>query len=256
MLIHSQSACVVNGGAKNGVACFSVSGDSGLSPLGNLRPLENLQTKTPPTGPPDTASEIAFNPSSTALFVVTKAQPGPPAVPGSIYAFGIDSNGHVSESPVVSRPSNLILDFSIDFLGSDGSALITDPVFGASLVSITPELEVSESQHVVIPYQAAACWAAYAPKFDAVYVTDAGNPNITVLDPHDGNIKGAIQFETAAMGGYDVAVDRQWLYFLAKDSSIIVVNLEGSGGKEVQHFSLDSQGQPNHWQGMAVYPSA
>ena len=254
MLIHSHAACVVNGGAKNGVACFSVSDQSGLSPVGSLHPLRDLHTQTPPTGFPDTVSNIEFNPSSTAIFVATKGHTGPPALPGTIYAFRVGSNGIVSKDPILSKKSDLIWDFSIEFLGSDNSALVTDPTFGVSIVSITPGLELVEMHHTAIPFQAAACWSTYSPRFDAAYVMDAGAPNITIVNPHDGSIKGVIQFEkTNPLGGYDVATDRDWLYFLAHDSSIIVVNLEGNGGKETQRFSLGSEGKPNQWQGMAVY---
>ncbi len=255
ILTQSTLACVVNGGARNGVACFSVSGDSGLNPLGGLRRLKDFQAQTPPSGPPDTVSQITFNPSSTAVFVVVKGNPGPPAVAGSIYAFAVDSYGHVSDSPVISSPPKIVLELSINFLGTDASALITDATFGASIVTITPELKISESHHIVIPFQGADCWAAYAPRYDAVYVIDTVNPNITVLEPATGNLKGTIQYEIDAKGGLDTTFDRQWLYVLTGDSSVVVINLEGTGGTEVQHFSLTSEGQPGHWQGMAVYPA-
>lgn len=56
------------------------------------------------------------------------------------------------------------MDWSIDFLGDDNRALITDPDFGASIISIAyPNLEITEMHHIAIPNQGAACLGAYAP---------------------------------------------------------------------------------------------
>lgn len=85
---------------------------------------------------------------------------------------------------------------------------------------------------------------------------DAGNPNITLLDPVSGDIKGAIQYEADAMGGFDTVIDRQWLYVLTGDSSVVVIDLEANRGKQEQHYSLAAQGPAKHWQGMAAYPAS
>ena len=249
-----QVACVLNGGAIAGVACFDVSFFGGLKPRGSLRPLSELKQKTPPTGPPGTGSQISFNPDSTTILVTIKGSPGPPAAPGYIYAFPVTSKGDVGPTPVVSQISDLILDFSINFLGSNNLAMITDPAFGASFVSIGTDLKVTETKHTVIPNQGAACWGVYSPRYDAAYVIDAGRPNITLLDPASGAIKGAINYDAAAKGGFDTAINRQWLYALTGDSSLLVVHLEGSGGQQVQKYPLADYGPAGHWQGMAAWP--
>lgn len=249
-----NTACVVNGGAKNGVACFTVSTENGLVPVGGLRPLQRLLTSTPPSGPPDSASEILFNPNSSALLVTIKGKPGPPAVPGYIYAFAVH-NGQISSDAIISSPSALIMDYSINFLGSETSALITDPTFGASIVNIASNLTVTETHHTTIPNQGAVCWAAYSRHYGTVYVIDAGHTNITALDPGSGAIKGAIQFQPDALGGYDTIIDRQWMYVLSGANSIVVIDLEKSGGTAVQQFGIGQEGPVGHWQGMAVYPA-
>lgn len=247
-----QTACVLNGGAKAGVACFDVNSSRGLKPRGSLRPLAGLKQHTPPTGPPGTGSEIAFNPSGTAILVTIK---GSPPSPGYIYAFPVSSSGDVSATPVVSQISDLILDFSINFLGSNNRAMITDPTFGASIVDIGSDLKITETKHTVIPNQGAACWGVYSKRYDAAYVIDSGHPNITLLDPGSGAIKGVITYEAAAKGGFDTTLDREWMYVLTGDSSVVVVHLSGDGGKQVQKFSLAKYGPVDHWQGMAVWPA-
>ena len=250
-------ACVLNGGSKAGVACFHADHAKGLSPIGDLRPIK-LSQSTPPSGPPDTSSQIQFNPSSSAVFATIKGDAGSkPPQNGFIYAWPVQ-NGQISTQPVVSVPAPIVMDFSIDFLGSDSSALIADPSFGASIVSISPSFEVSERVHVVIPNQGAACWGVYAPRFNSAYVIDAGHPNITIVDPASGAKKGAIQLSDVT-GGFDTAIDRTWMYVLSGSGTIAVVDLAGSNSgkvpRQVQNFDLSSVGSPTEFQGMAVYPS-
>ncbi len=254
-----KTACVLNGGAKGGVACFHADHAKGLTPLGGLRPFPiSLNQTTPPTGPPMTASDIVFNPSSTALFATIKGDAmALPPKSGYIYAWPVH-DGEVATEPVTNRLAALKMDFSIDFLGRDTSALITDPSFGASIVEIAyPSLEITEKHHIVVPNQIAACWGAYAPRFDAAYIIDAGNANITVVDPESGVMKGVIKM--SAKGGFDTNIDRTWMYVLTGDSSVVVVDLEGSNpGKvaaQVQKYDLASEGVKGHWEGMAIYPS-
>lgn len=255
-----KTACVLNGGSKAGVACFHVDHRQGLTRLGGLRHLPLNQT-TPPLGPPLTTSDISFNPSSTALFATVKgnAMASPPAI-GSIYAFPV-KNGWVAHKPVVNQIKDLPMDFSIDFLGSDTSALITDPSFGGSIVTIAyPSLEITENHHIAVANQGAACWGAYSSRFDAAYIIDAAHPNITAIDPVSGQTKGVIEYGMAAKGGFDTAIDRTWMYVLSGASTVVVIDLDGSHGgkavgKQVQSFDLAAEGPAGAWQGMAIYPS-
>ena len=161
--------------------------------------------------------------------------------------FAVDSSGHVSNSPVIiSSQSKLVLHIGINLLRSDGSALITDSSFGASIVNVDSKFETAEVHHVSLPNQGAACWATYMLHHDAVYVIDAGHANIALLDPVSGDIKGAIQYETDTMRRIDTIPDRQWLYLLTADTSVVVVDFEDNGGSELQHYSLEGEGQPKH----------
>ena len=147
------------------------------------------------------------------------------------------------------------MDFSMNFLDSGTSALVTDPTFGASIVNIAPNLTVTEKHHTTIPNQGAICWAAYSRHYGTVYVMDAAHANVTALDPVSGAIKGAIQFQADALGGLDTIVDRQWLYILSVANSVVVIDLEESGGTAVQQFDIAQTGPAGHWQGMAIYPA-
>lgn len=88
-----------------------------------------------------------------------------------------------------------------------------------------------------------------------MYVIDAAHPNVTALDPVSGAIKGAIQFQADALGGFDTIIGRQWMYVLSGANSVVVIDLEESGGTAVQQFDIAQEGPAGHWQGMAVYPA-
>ncbi len=137
--------------------------------------------------------------------------------------------------------------------------MLTDPAFGAALLSISPAFEVSEKAHVSIPFEGAACWGAYAPRFNSAYVIDAGQPNITVLNPANGDVKGVITYDASAKGGFDTAIDRTYMYVLAGSDGVVVIDLEGSHegvvSRQVQQYDLGPLGPREQWQGMAVYPS-
>ena len=155
---------------------------------------------------------------------------------------------------IISSPPTLIVDFSIDFLGSDDTALLTDASFGASIVAIDAGLEVTDLHHTVIPFQGAACWGAYDASLDAAFVIDTLHPNVTILDPGSGAVKGALQYDDSAMGGFDTAIYSNWMYVLAGDSSVVVLDLNSQ--VQVQHYGLGAYGPAGHWQGMAIYPTS
>lgn len=248
----------MNGGVNAGVACFKTDHAKGLTPVGGLRRINNNES-TPPIGPPNTVSDIVFNPSETALFVTVK---GDGTDPGYIYVYPVLPDGKVSNWPIVSRPAGLLVDFSLNFLGNDWSAVISDPAYGVSLVDISPDFKVTVRDHIAIANQSAICWTAYAPRFDSVYAIDAGgaNPTITVLEPSSGAVKYTIHGDAAEGGFLDSKVDRTWLYSLRGDPAVSVTSLSGSNsGKApeiVQTLNLTSLGSRQGWQGLAIYPNS
>jgi outer membrane protein assembly factor BamB len=252
-------ACVVNTGSKAGISCFSVNHDNTLTRAGAFFELPSInaaQKTTPPTGPPSTGSDVLFNPSSSALFVTVK---GDGTSPGYIYAFPVEAGCPVLTKAVVSRPAELMIDFSMSFL-SDDRAVISDPTFGAALVDISPSLQVTVSKKVAVPGQKATCWTTFSGRFDAVFLFDGGNPNVTALDPVTGETKYTITGPAEAKGGFDAAVSGEYLYVLQGAAGISVFDLKGSvdNGKVphlVQSLDLSGLGSRQGWQGLAVYPS-
>lgn len=243
-------ACVMNTGAMAGVQCYDVD-QNGLHPAGDFMPLPANETSQS-TG---TASDIVFNPSSTALFVTVK---GNGTVPGFIAGYAVEG-GKVSSSVKISRPAEILVDFSLTFV-DDTHAVITDPTFGAAFIEICyPCLEVIVTKKVVIPGQAASCWGQYSQQNAAVYVFDGGVSNITTLDSVTGDIKYVIPAPVSNMGAFDAILAGDYLYVLEGVPGISVFSVGGAwGGSEiptlVQNLNLTSLGSRDLWQGMAAFP--
>lgn len=67
----------------------------GLKPAGGLRPLgKALNQTTPPFSPQLTATQVLFNPDSSAVLALTKGLPG--SKPSWVVAYGIDKHGNIS----------------------------------------------------------------------------------------------------------------------------------------------------------------
>ncbi|EFY95277.1 3-carboxymuconate cyclase [Metarhizium robertsii ARSEF 23] len=243
-------ACVTNTGRRAGVQCFKTL--DRLQPLGDYMPLPINQT-TPPVGPPNSVSDIVFNPSQTALFVTIK---GNGMGPGYVYAYQV-ANGRINPQPVISRPPGLLLDFSLTFL-SDSAGVVTDPAYGASYISIARNLSVAVSNKITVPGQGATCWSVFAREFDTVYLSDGASPNITALDPVSGRTKFVITGDSRSTGSFDSAVDRSSLYVLQGSAAVAVFHLQGSKSGDrtpslSQYLDLSSFGARSGWIGMAVY---
>ena len=179
--------------------------------------------------------------------------------PGYIYSYPVEWDGSIATEPIVSRPSELALDFSINFLGEDSRAVITDPSYGASLVDITPSLEFSVTTKVPVTGQKAICWSVYSARFDTIFIFDGNTTTITLLDPWSGAIKGTIDGAADTVANLDAKANEQYLYVLNGAAYVSVIDntglTQGDMPKEIQNFDLSSLGSPQGHQGLAIYPS-
>jgi hypothetical protein len=178
--------------------------------------------------------------------------------PGYIYTYPV-SHGSISWTPLVSRPSELAIDFSISFLGSDHKAVITDPSYGASLVDIDDNFVFTVSKKIPIAGEAAVCWSQYSARFNTIFVFDGGVTNVTLIDPETGAIKGLAVQSAAGGGSLDSKLDQTYLYVLKGAPLITVSDVLGlNDGKlpvEIQSFDLSSLGSRQGFQGLSIYPS-
>lgn len=201
-------------------------------------------------------SDIVFNPSQTALIATVK---GNGTAPGFIYTWPV-LNGAISQTPVISRPVSMLVDFSISFLGSDSRVLMSDPAYGAAILNVSPSFKFNVATHIAIPGQTAVCWSVYSLRFNTVFAMDAGNANITMVNPATGALTGSIFGSASDGGSFDSKMDREYLYVLRKSPSISVINSLGANSgkvpKQVQDFDISSVGSRQGFTGMATYPSS
>ncbi|KAL8711828.1 MAG: hypothetical protein Q9220_003772 [cf. Caloplaca sp. 1 TL-2023] len=266
---HLGVVCVTNGGSLAGVACFSVSRYHGLTSLGPIHTIpqtQNADPSPPPAGPQVLTADIVFNPSSTALFVTVRSNG---KNPGLLYAFAVDRyTGAISRSPVVTSLSDFVFLFSMNFLSSDTRMIITDPHLnspGAGVLEIKyPSLKASVEKIITIPNQKASCWVAYSPQYSPfLYVIDAAQPNVTIVDPRNDEVSGVFDIPsgTPGNGGFDTKIDRKWLYVItdravAPKVEVFKIGKQGTFLRSVQSFDIfSSVGQIPDWMGLAIWPS-
>ncbi|KAF2162730.1 hypothetical protein M409DRAFT_68993 [Zasmidium cellare ATCC 36951] len=251
-----RKACVLNGGAKAGVACFSVDPFHGLQADGPLRALGSsiINETTPPSGPPGSAAQVLFNPDSSAVFATVKGNPDTKKL-GSMAVWPVD-NGDISQGePVVSTFDGLYVDFGFLFV-SQSEIFLSDAGSGAALVTVGDGWKVTLKEHTVIPGQQATCWTAYVPSLNTLYAIDAGYDGVYTLDPATGKQTGTINVQipggNATMGVFDSFVKNETLYSLVGSNGLVVVDLKTE--QQVQYLDLSSFGSRQYYQGLAQWP--
>ncbi|KAI7362386.1 hypothetical protein KC354_g7318 [Hortaea werneckii] len=249
-----HTACVLNSGSKPGVSCFYADPWKGLVPQGSLRSLGyDFNQTTPPTAPAGTASQVIFDPNSAALFAILKGYSGPPAIPGSVVAYRTEY-GMVSEEPVRTQISDIIVDFGSVFL-DESRLFMTDVSFGAAIVDVDYEtLTLQEETHIVIEGQKAICWSAFDPSLNTAYAPDAGQPVVYTVDATSGMLTGSIAADNRTQGLFDSAIgSRGLMYSLAASNGLNVFDLKAQ--KNVQYFDLSSVGERMPFTGLALWPN-
>ncbi|KAF8890260.1 hypothetical protein CPB84DRAFT_1816359 [Gymnopilus junonius] len=277
---NATMVCVLNGGAVDGVNCYTPDKNLGLIAMPNtLRPLGLNQT-TPATGPAGTASHVVFSEDGTKLFASVK---GVPPTPGFIAAWDIASDGSLSAEPVKSAPSTGgLLPFSMTVIPGTNAILATDAGVGFDIFNFGGNVNAANingtqnaasalsatSSVVAIDGQMATCWSSFAPKSGNFYLTDIGTSTITEVNV-DKNLNGTIvkqypQIAGSATIDNDVAAigGNNFLYVLAPNATtinVLSVNTPGQAAS-VQNFNFASAAKAaritfdkNNLQGMTTF---
>lgn len=235
------------------MTCFSVDPVQGLLNQMVLGFDPSFNETVPPNGPPNTASQILFKEDSSALIALTKGNPGTtPPMPGSIIIYPVD-NSKVSPKPQVDNVKDILLEFGSVWVSED-KLFISDPSFGAAIVSVTGTT-VTEEAHITIEGQVAVCWATYDASSNTAYAIDAGKNVITAVDVASGKISDSIMVSLPQLaqdpGLFDTVVADSKMYSLAAASGIVVSDLAKQG--DFQFVDLSHLGSRQGWTGMAMY---
>ncbi|KAI0709662.1 hypothetical protein C8T65DRAFT_575593 [Cerioporus squamosus] len=255
--------CVLNGGAINGVNCFTVDKKQGLIQLPNTLRYLGLNQTTPPNGPPGSVSQLTFSEDGSKLLASYKGNNGP----GYLNVWDVQqSDGSLSaQATQVPLASGGMVAFSLTHIPGENAFLMTDPGVGFAVVDLSGKKRDSS---VAVNGQTATCWSARSAKTGNYYTIDVGAN--TIREVHlDGSLKGGvvasytlpagtspIDSETATIRGKD------YLYVLgANATSVEVFSLDGPA-KAKQIASVNIQGPARsagvtingrNLQGMATY---
>jgi hypothetical protein len=255
-----QQACVLNGGAVAGVACFSVDPYKGVKASGPLRKLSAkiINETTPPSGPPGSAAQVLFNPDSSALFATVKGNPGSkPVQSGSFSAWPVVDGLVCEEDAIVTQDPNIILNFGFSFV-DESTIFLSDPSFGTAFLGTGGNLSLAEETHLIIPDQVAVCWTQYWQPSETLYAIDAGINQIHTINASTRTLETPIivtGMGTSAnvSGVFDSAVNNGLMYSLLDTNGISVVDLVKK--EQVQYLDLEGFGQRQYYTGMATWPS-
>ena len=168
----------------------------------------------------------------------------------------------MARTAVVNKIDSLVLDFSLTFTGTDFDLLITDPALGADFLSVSSTLEIAVQRPVNITYQKAACWSYYDANSQAVFVTDAAQSNVTVLNAVDGSIKQTINFSPSLAGGQDMVIVGNSLYLISSTGPLANIDIAGfsTGNVATQVQTFDplpaSSLKPDQIAGIAAFVSS
>ncbi|USW47921.1 Putative quinoprotein amine dehydrogenase, beta chain [Septoria linicola] len=257
-----RQACVLNGGTKAGVACFSVDLFHGLHAKGPLRALDKSYANetTPASGVIGTAAQVLFNPDSTALFVTVKGNGFfPPKKDGTLAAWPIKKGEVSTNTPVISQIDGVYMDFGFQFL-TQNSIMLADAASGVSLLDVGSDLKATERVRTIIPGQLITCWTQYERSLNTLYAMDGARNLVYLLDPqtfaHFDNITVTTPpYSNASLpyaGVYDSAIQNGKMYSVAYTNGLLVFDLAQK--KQVQYLDLTNYVERPHLQGMAVWP--
>jgi len=261
-------ACVLNGGAVNGVNCYKPDSELGLIAIPNTLRSLGLNQTTPATGPAGSASHIVFSEDGQTLIASVK---GVPPTPGFLAAWAIASDGSLSAEPVKSTPSaGGLLPFSMTVIPGMNAILATDAGVGFDIFNFGMANNSLSATSSVVPIsgQGATCWSSFSSKSGNFYLTDIDRSTVTEVNV-DKNLKGTIvkQYPQAAGSATidtEIATvgDNNFLYVLSPNATTVnVLNVNTAGNATtIQNFNFASAAKKagvvlnkNNLQGMTAF---
>jgi len=169
-------ACVLNGGTKNGVACFKVDSVKGLIPFGQFHSLGVNQT-TPGTGA-GSLSHALFSADGTKLHASVKGIPAS-GILGFVASFDVESSGALSSSFVKTSPTAKtgVAPFGMaNVVGAKDAVIVTDPGLGMSVYDFSTSTPTLHPLN--ISGQVTTCWAEFSEATGTYFLTDLGGNSV------------------------------------------------------------------------------
>ncbi|KAF8638168.1 hypothetical protein AX17_002391 [Amanita inopinata Kibby_2008] len=261
-----KTVCALNGGAKNGVSCFTLDRVHGLIPIPNTTRSLGLSLSTPPSGPANTVGQVAFTAGDSKLLVVVK---GSSTKLGFIAMWDVNSDGSLSNQFQTMTGGKQ--PWSITPINGTNALLAADVALGVDIFDLGAYATNSSTQGVEVPISDAAtiCWTYYSPKVGNYYLSDFTGAK--VFEMHiDSNLNPSI-VKSYTTGTYAGNVEMSitttpWqpdhLYVNAANiTTIEVFTLQGPGNAQrIQELDLAAPAQqagihidPDYIYGMATW---
>ncbi|KAI0040256.1 hypothetical protein FA95DRAFT_1585087 [Auriscalpium vulgare] len=252
--------CVLNGGQINGVSCYKIDSNLGLVAQNNTVRQLNLNQTTPANGPAGSASHIIFTEDGKNLVAAIKGNPGPPANPGFLAVWQVQTDGTLSEFFKKVEPSSGgLLPFGMSIIPGKNAILATDAALGADVFDFGQQPQADSSSGgnnsnakgtstLKIDGQGATCWATFSKQSGNFYVTDIKTSTVTEINVNDQlnativkqyplkNDSATIDLDAASVNGKD------FLYVLQPNSTSIQVLSVNAPGKASELQNIDIAG--------------
>lgn len=194
---NDMYACVLTGGSMTGIRCFTYNATGLYLQATFDRNLTSYVSQTvPPTGPPQTMSQILFTADNQALIVSIKGVNA--TVPGCLLFYMLTMNRTMlGSSPMAIMPMGGVLPFSVTLVGSNG-LLITDPGAGGVLtMTYSSSGGMINNNSMLTPINStragALCWSTYSPNTGNYYVIAARNAVVVELNVNLTMTTNAVQ---------------------------------------------------------------
>lgn len=261
-----RKACVLNGGAIPGVACYNVTDSLNLVADGPLRSIPKYisDEPTPEDGPPGTTAQIGFNPDQTAVFATVKGDSFiTPNKLGSLLVWPVENGKPRQSDPIITQIEGIPMDYAFTWT-SNNQFMLVDPSYGASMMVVgpAPNFTVTERFHNHIGRNNFSCWSAWEPKLQSLYVIDAQHNEIFILDDSSGQWVDSIWFNQPGVDHYpggqndygliDVNIFNEKMYAAPVTNGIMIFDLKRK--KQVDYYDLTGFGTRQFYQGMASWP--
>jgi hypothetical protein len=241
--------CVSNSGATAGVACASYN-NHGMGSFDALRPITLSGQTTPPSGPPNTVSQVFFLHDDSALITTVKGIPGT-ANHGFVVSNQV-SKGKVSAKSIASTIPGSTLPFGAAAIpNSKHHIVVADPSIGAftaqvsstgsSLVSLAP-----------VSQQVAACWVVYSDASSTAFVIDGGSNSFYEIDTDSGALLRIFNSTNGNSINLDGVAKGDFIFTLSPvNGSVAVFDVTGRTVKDVMSFKVG--GEMASSMGLAAY---
>ncbi|KAK6356343.1 hypothetical protein TWF718_000704 [Orbilia javanica] len=211
-----NTLCVANSGKRDGVACYDVDDEKGLS-CTDTEPLKR-KIGTVKDGPAGTVSDMFFTDDQKNLVVITKGNSvTKDASIIDVYKTYPDEKRKVCVEGVRSTIKEAPLLFGAVQV-SPTMIFATDGSFGVARLTFDPKtrkitLPTEEKQE--IDFQSATGWIAKNKKYDTVYVTDGKMNRVIEFNAPSGEKTQDQAFLSGQAGNLDIAIGGDFLYTLS-----------------------------------------